>query len=121
MDAHVARQLDRALVRHLLEPVEVDAGLHLDAARGDAEVDRDRGAELERRLDLVDAARADTPMAKKPPPPSSDTVRLNGCSRVEKLNLTETGFESNGRLNAAPSEAFDSAKMPTPIEGSVSE
>ena len=45
-----------------------------------------------------------TPIAKKPPPPSSETVRLNGCSRFEKLNFTDAGFASNGRLNAAPSD-----------------
>ena len=58
VDAHVAGKFDRALVRERLEPVEVDAGLDLDAARGDAEVDGDRGAELERGFDLVDAARS---------------------------------------------------------------
>ena len=57
MDAHVAGELDRALVGDRLEPVEVDAGLDLDAARRDAEIDRDRGAEFERRFDLVHAAR----------------------------------------------------------------
>ena len=101
--------------------MEVDAGLDLDAAGGDAEVDRQRRAELERRLDLAARPAVPMPMAKNPPPPSSETVRLNGCSRSEKLNLTDAGRESNGRLKPAPSEAFFSAKMPTSIAGRFSE
>ena len=72
------------------------------------------------RFDLVDTLRRDAD-GEETAPPSSDTVKLNGCSRVEKLKRTETGFESNGRLKAAPSDAFDSAKMPTPMAGSVSD
>ena len=43
------------------------------------------------------------------------------AARSEKLNFTDAGRASNGRLNAAPSEAFESAKMPTSIAGNVSE
>ena len=39
-------------------------------------------------------------MAKKPPPPSSDTVRLKGCSRVEKLKRTETGLRVERQVEA---------------------
>ena len=59
MDADVAGELDRSLVGLRLQPVEVDAGLDLDASRRHPEIDGDRRAELERRFDLVHALRGD--------------------------------------------------------------
>jgi hypothetical protein len=60
-------------------------------------------------------------IAKKPPPPSSETISENGRWRSEKLNFTDAGVASKGRLNPAPSERFFSAKTPTARAGSVSE
>ena len=53
------------------------------------------------------------PIAKNPPPPSSETVRLNGRCRSEKLKRTSAGFESNGSVKPAPSDTCSSAKIPT--------
>ena len=62
-----------------------------------------------------------TLMAKKPPPPSSDTVRLNGRCRSEKLKRTSAGLASNGSRNPAPSERCSSAKIPTASDGTLIE
>ena len=37
-------------------------------------------------------------MPKNPPPPKSVTVRLNGCSRVQKLKRTLSGWPMNGTV-----------------------
>ncbi len=75
----VSGELDRALVRLRLEPVEVDAGLDLDAAGGDAEVDGDGRAELERRFDLVDAGRRDADR-EEAAAAEQETVRLKDAA-----------------------------------------
>jgi hypothetical protein len=58
-------------------------------------------------------------MARKPPPPSSETVSENGFWRSAKLNVTVTGRASNGSAKPAPSVRFERAKTPTCSDGSM--
>ena len=78
----------------------------------------DRGAELERCLDLVDACGRHA-NGKEAAAAEQRHRKAEWLLALEKLNFTDAGRASKGRLNAAPSDAFDSAKMPTPIAGSV--
>src|SRR5919201_3825293 len=85
VQANVAGQLDRALVRDGLEPVEVDAGLDLDAARRNAEVDRHGRPELERGLDLLDAGGPDPEREE----PAAAEQRHGQAERVLPLREVE--------------------------------
>src|SRR5262245_41316094 len=96
--------------------MEIDARFDLHAAACHAQIDRKRSAEFQRCFDLADSfgSQADR---KNPPPPSNETVRLNGRCRSQKLKRTSAGFESNGSANPAPSETCSSAKIPTATDG----
>ena len=65
--------------------MEINAGLDFDAAGGDAEIDDDGGAELERRLDLVHAARryADGEEAAAAEQRNGDAERMLARREVE--------------------------------------
>ena len=63
-----------------------------------------------------------TVMPKKPPPPSSDTVIRNGCSRSQKANRNRRGLGGkNGSVSAALRLMFSMLNTPTPMLGMGSE
>ena len=54
-----------------------------------------------------------TVMAKNPPPPKTHTVRRNGFSRVQKLNVKSSESPMKGTCACAPSEML--ARLNTPM------
>jgi len=83
----------------------IDAAHDRNAALGHAEIERNGRAELERRLDLRDAQHADIDR-EKAAAPKSETVRVNGCSRVQKARRRFAGSLSSGRSKPALKEIF---------------
>ena len=100
--------------------MEVDAGFDLDAAARDAEIDRQRRAELERGFDLADAfgADADREEAAAAEQRDRETERPLPLAEVEP-DFDRLRIERQGE--PAPIDTCSSAKIPTATDGMFSE
>ena len=101
-------------------PVEIDARLDLDAAARDAEVDRERRAEFERRLDLAYAFGADADREKT----AAAEQRNRETERPLSLGEIETdlgGLRVERKQKSRAERECSSAKMPTLNDGMLIE
>ena len=92
----------------------------MDAARGDAEIDRDAGAEFD------EASRIWTPcgsrvIPKKPPPPNRLDREVEGLLAGEELKRTLTGLPDEGNGETRAQTQVAEGETPTAMFGSATE